>query len=55
MNKFFFILLLFIAPGAITPKTDIQCGKLINGISNTVQTAITMKHVGFVMKEGKNI
>jgi imidazolonepropionase-like amidohydrolase len=42
IKKFYFILLLFIAPAAFAQKTYIQCGRLIDGISNTAQTGVTI-------------
>jgi imidazolonepropionase-like amidohydrolase len=42
IKKFYFILLLFIAPAAFAQKAYIQCGKLIDGISNTAQTGVTV-------------
>jgi imidazolonepropionase-like amidohydrolase len=42
VKKLYFLLLLFIAPAAFAQKTYIQCGKLIDGMSNTVQTGVTI-------------
>jgi imidazolonepropionase-like amidohydrolase len=42
LRNFYFIMLLLIAPAAFAQKTYIQCGKLIDGISNTTQTGVTI-------------
>ncbi|CAN5312726.1 amidohydrolase family protein [soil metagenome] len=49
MSKFYFILLCFFSTAALAQKTYIQCGRLIDGISNTVQTQVT------IIIEGKTI
>ncbi|MGZ3753058.1 MAG: amidohydrolase family protein, partial [Mucilaginibacter sp.] len=49
MSKLYFILLLFFASSALAQKTYIQCGRLIDGISNTAQTQVT------IVVEGKLI
>ncbi|HZX59134.1 MAG TPA: amidohydrolase family protein, partial [Mucilaginibacter sp.] len=49
MKKLLCIALLLISYGAFAQKTYIQCGKLIDGISNTVQSEMT------VVVEGKLI
>jgi len=49
MSKFYFVLLLFFATSAFAQKTYIQCGKLIDGNSNTVQSEMT------IVVEGKII
>src|SRR4051812_32509255 len=41
-RKFYFILLLFFTSAAFAQKTYIQCGRLIDGISNTAQTDVTI-------------
>jgi imidazolonepropionase-like amidohydrolase len=42
IKKIYLLSLLFIATSAIAQKTYIQCGKLIDGISNTAQTSVTI-------------
>ncbi len=42
MRKLSFILLLFFVSSAFAQKTYIHCGRLIDGISNQVQTEITI-------------
>jgi len=42
MNKIYFFVLLFFAQNVYAQKTYIQCGKLIDGISNTPQTSVTI-------------
>jgi imidazolonepropionase-like amidohydrolase len=42
MNKFYFVILLFFVSSAFAQKSYIQCGRLIDGISNTVQTQVTI-------------
>jgi imidazolonepropionase-like amidohydrolase len=42
MNKLCFILFLFFTETTIAQKTYIQCGKLIDGITNTAQTQVTI-------------
>src|ERR1700761_8374864 len=42
VKKFYFIILLFFSASAFAQKTYIQCGKLIDGISNTAQTEVTI-------------
>jgi len=42
IKKLYFILLLFIAQTVFAQKTYIQCGRLIDGISNTIQTQVTL-------------
>jgi imidazolonepropionase-like amidohydrolase len=42
MNKLCFIFFLFFAQTTIAQKTYIQCGKLIDGITNTAQTEVTI-------------
>lgn len=42
IKKFYFILLVFIAPAVFAQKTYIHCGRLIDGISNTVQANVTI-------------
>jgi len=42
MKKFYFVFLALIAQFAFGQKTYIQCGKLIDGVSNTVQTQVTI-------------
>jgi imidazolonepropionase-like amidohydrolase len=42
MKKFYFVFLVLIAQIAFGQKTYIQCGKLIDGVSNTVQTQVTI-------------
>jgi imidazolonepropionase-like amidohydrolase len=42
IKQFYFILLLFISSVAVAQKTYIQCGKLIDGVSNTEQTQVTI-------------
>ena len=42
LKNFYVILLVLIAPAAFAQKTYIQCGKLIDGISNTTQTGVTI-------------
>src|SRR6185312_8649548 len=42
IKNIYFVLLVFIAHTVSAQKTYIQCGKLIDGISNTVQTGVTI-------------
>lgn len=49
MSKFYFVILLFFVSSAFAQKTYIQCGRLIDGISNTAQTKVT------IVVEGKFI
>jgi imidazolonepropionase-like amidohydrolase len=49
MSKFYFVILLFFVSSAFAQKTYIQCGRLIDGISNTAQTQVT------IVVEGKFI
>lgn len=42
IKRFYFILFLFISTAAFCQKTYIQCGKLIDGISNTARTKVTI-------------
>jgi len=42
IKKLYFILPLFIAQSVFAQKTYIQCGRLIDGISNNVQTGVTI-------------
>ena len=42
MKKFYFVFLALITQFAFGQKTFIQCGKLIDGISNTIQTQVTI-------------
>jgi imidazolonepropionase-like amidohydrolase len=42
VKNLYFLLLLFITPAAFAQKTYIQCGKLIDGMSNTLQTSVTI-------------
>jgi imidazolonepropionase-like amidohydrolase len=42
IRKFYFILLLLFSSAAFAQKTYIQCGKFIDGISNTAQTEVTI-------------
>jgi len=42
VKKFYSILFLFLSSAAFAQKTYIQCGKLIDGISNEVQSGITI-------------
>ena len=42
MKKIYFVLLVLISQFAFGQKTFIQCGKLIDGISNTIQTQVTI-------------
>ncbi len=42
MRKLYFILLLLFATSAFAQKTYIQCGKLIDGISNSIQNEVTI-------------
>src|ERR1700712_4213961 len=41
MNKFYFVFFLLLTQFAFAQKTYIQCGKLIDGISNSAQTDVT--------------
>ncbi len=42
MKHLYFVALLFLAPVAFAQKTYIQCGKLIDGVSNTAQSQVTI-------------
>jgi imidazolonepropionase-like amidohydrolase len=42
IKKFYFAFFLFFTSAAFCQKTYIQCGKLIDGISNTTQTEVTI-------------
>jgi len=42
VKKFYFIFLLFFTSAVFAQKTYIQCGRLIDGISNTAQTDVTI-------------
>lgn len=42
IKKLYFILSVFIAQSVFAQKTYIQCGRLIDGISNNVQTGVTI-------------
>ena len=42
VKKFYFIFLLFFTSAVFAQKTYIQCGRLIDGISNTAQTGVTI-------------
>ncbi len=53
IKKFYFILLLFFTTSAFAQKTYIQCGKLIDGISNTVQTEVTIVVEGHTITDIK--
>jgi imidazolonepropionase-like amidohydrolase len=54
IKKFYFILILFISSAAFAQKTYIQCGKLIDGISNTVQTGVTIIIEGNMITDIQN-
>src|SRR6201999_4335441 len=49
MSKFYLVILLFFAAPVFAQKTYIQCGRLIDGNSNTAQTEVT------IVVEGKII
>jgi len=49
VKKLYLLLILFISANAFAQKTYIQCGKLIDGISNAERTAVTL------VIEGKTI
>lgn len=49
MKKLYFLFLLFLAQSVFAQKTYIQCGKFIDGISNTAQAQVT------IIVEGKMI
>ena len=51
LKKFYFILLLFFTSAAFAQKTFIQCGKLIDGISNKEQTEVTIVVEGKLITE----
>jgi len=53
MNKFYFLFLLFFAQNVFAQKTYIQCEKLIDGFSNTVQTQVTIIVDGKVITDIK--
>ncbi len=42
VKKFYFVILLFLSSSVFAQKTYIQCGKLIDGISNSVQSGVTI-------------
>ncbi len=42
IRNFYFILLVFFGPPAFAQKTYIQCGKLIDGVSNTARAQVTL-------------
>lgn len=42
MRKFFLAILLFFVSSAFAQKTYIQCGRLIDGVSTTTQTQVTV-------------
>jgi imidazolonepropionase-like amidohydrolase len=42
IKKLYFILILFIAPSGFAQKIYIQCGKLIDGVSNSAQNQVTI-------------
>jgi imidazolonepropionase-like amidohydrolase len=49
MNKLYFVFFLLLAQFSFAQRTYIQCGRLIDGISNTVQTGVT------IIVDGKTI
>jgi imidazolonepropionase-like amidohydrolase len=51
IKKFYFILFTFISISSFAQKTYIQCGKLIDGISNTAQTQVTIVVEGKLITE----
>ena len=51
LKKFYFILLLFFTYPAFAQKTYIQCGRLIDGISNAVQTEVTIVVEGNIITD----
>ncbi|HEY2583416.1 MAG TPA: amidohydrolase family protein [Mucilaginibacter sp.] len=51
IKKFYFILFTFISFSSFAQKTYIQCGKLIDGISNTPQTQVTIVVEGKLISE----
>ncbi len=51
LKKFYFVLLLFLTSAAFAQKTDIQCGKLIDGISNKEQKEVTIVVEGNVITD----
>ncbi|HEY8780073.1 MAG TPA: amidohydrolase family protein [Mucilaginibacter sp.] len=53
MNKLYFVFFLLLAEFSFAQKTYIQCGKLIDGISNTVQTEVTIIVEGNVITDIK--
>jgi len=51
IKKFYFILVFFISSAALAQKTYIQCGKLIDGSSNTMQTGVTVVVEGNIITD----
>jgi len=51
LKKFYFILFLFFTSVAFAQKTYIQCGKLIDGITNKEQTEVTIVVEGNVITD----
>jgi len=54
IKKFYFILFLLISSAAFAQKTYIQCGKLIDGVSNTAQTGVTVIVEGNMITDIQN-
>lgn len=51
MRRIYFLLLMFFATSAFAQKTYIQCGKLIDGTSNTAQSEVTIVVEGKVISD----
>jgi imidazolonepropionase-like amidohydrolase len=54
VKNFYFLALLFFSSGAFAQRTYIQCGKLIDGISNTAREHVTIVVDGNVITEIQN-
>jgi len=54
IKKFYFILFLLISSAAPAQKTYIQCGKLIDGVSNSVQSVVTIIVEGNMITDVQN-